>query len=92
MGKGVGIEVSPADKARPEAIVAARCSRQKYVWRARILLLTEHGLGMTAITAAMGKSKTCVALAGTRHGRRCRGVAAQQDPASGHCHAEARSG
>ena len=45
---------------RLEALVAARGSPQKHVWRARIILLTANGLGTVAIMAATGKSKTCV--------------------------------
>ena len=60
MRTGITVEVSASDKVRLEAIVAARGSPQKHVWRARIILLTEQGLGTTAIMAATGKSETCV--------------------------------
>ncbi len=60
MRTGIRIEVTASDKARLEAIVAARSSPQKHVWRARIILLTDQGLGTLAIMAATGKSKTCV--------------------------------
>lgn len=60
MRTGIKIEVSASDHVRLEAIVSARGSPQKHVWRARIILLTEKGLGTTAIMAATGKSKTCV--------------------------------
>jgi len=60
MRTGITIEVSASDKVRLEAIVSARGSPQKHVWRAGIILLTEQGLGTTAIMAATGKSKTCV--------------------------------
>ena len=60
MRTGIRIEVSASDKDRLEAIVAARGSPQKHVWRARIILLTQQGLGTLAIMAATGKSKTCV--------------------------------
>lgn len=60
MRTGIRIEVTASDKARLEAIVAARGSPQKHVWRARIILLTAGGLGTVAIMAATGKSKTCV--------------------------------
>jgi hypothetical protein len=43
-----------------EAIVAARSSAQKHVWRARIVLLTVQGLDTQAIMGATGKYKTCV--------------------------------
>ncbi|MGZ9021586.1 MAG: IS630 family transposase, partial [Rhodoplanes sp.] len=38
MRTGISIEVSAADRARLEAIVADRNSPQKHVWRARIVL------------------------------------------------------
>ena len=60
MRTGIEIEVTASDKARLEAIVAARSSPQKHVWRARIILLTDQGLGTLAIMAATAKSKTCV--------------------------------
>lgn len=37
-----------------------RGSPQKHLWRARIVLLTDDGLGAVGIMAATGKSKTCV--------------------------------
>ena len=40
MRKDVVVDVSAADRARLEAIVADRNSRQKHVWRARIVVLT----------------------------------------------------
>ena len=45
MRKGIEIEVSAADRARLEGIVADRNSPQKHVWRARILLATADGCG-----------------------------------------------
>ena len=60
MRVGIRIEVTAWDKARLEAIVSARGSPQKHIWRARIILLTDQGLGTLAIMAAPGKSKTCV--------------------------------
>lgn len=60
MRTGISIDVTASDKARLEAIVAARSSPQKHVWRARIILLTGEGLGTVAIVAATTKSKTCV--------------------------------
>ena len=60
MRTGIRIEVTASDKARLEAVIAARSSPQKHVWRARIILLTDQGLGTLAIMAATGKSKTCV--------------------------------
>lgn len=62
MGMRTGIEfaVSPPDRLRLEAILAAPSSPQKHVWRARIVLLSGGGLGTSAIMSATGKSKTCV--------------------------------
>ncbi len=40
MRTGVVVEVTAADRARLEAVVADRNSPQKHVWRARIVLLT----------------------------------------------------
>ena len=60
MRTGICIAVTASDRARLEAIVSARGSPQKHVWRARIVLLTDEGLGTAAIIAATGKSKTCV--------------------------------
>src|SRR3546814_8461288 len=60
MRTGIEIEVTAPDTKRLEAIVAARGSPQKHVWRARIILLTARGLGTQAIMMATGKSKTCV--------------------------------
>ena len=60
MRSGIEISVTASDRERLEAIVAARGSPQKHVWRARIVLLTDDGLGTVAIMAATGKSKTCV--------------------------------
>jgi len=60
MRTGIQVEVTAGDTKRLEAIVAARGSAQKHVWRARIILLTAQGLGTQAIMAATGKSKPCV--------------------------------
>ena len=48
MRKGIEIEVSAADRARLEAIVADRNSPQKHVWRARIILASGAGCGTNA--------------------------------------------
>ncbi|GHH26463.1 hypothetical protein GCM10008023_41070 [Sphingomonas glacialis] len=58
MRTGINIIVTASDRARLEALVAARGSPQKHVWRARIILLTDDGLGTVAIMAATGKSKS----------------------------------
>ena len=60
MREGSTVEVSAADRARLEAVVADRNSPQKHVWRARIILLTADGKGTNAITCAVGKDKTVV--------------------------------
>ncbi|MGH7083204.1 MAG: IS630 family transposase [Acetobacteraceae bacterium] len=60
MRKGISIAVTPADRARLEAIVRDRNSPQKHVWRARIVLLTAADQGTNAITRAVGKDKTVV--------------------------------
>jgi transposase len=60
MRKDVVVDVSAADRARVEAIVADRNSPQKHVWRSRIVLLTADGLGAVEIMRRTGKSKTCV--------------------------------
>jgi hypothetical protein len=54
MRSGIGIVVTASDETRLEGLVAARESPQKYVWRARILLLTGDSLGTAAILAATG--------------------------------------
>jgi hypothetical protein len=54
------IYVSPANRARLEAIIADRNSKTKAVWRARIVLATADGLGTNAIVKRTGKSKPCV--------------------------------
>jgi transposase len=60
MRKDIVVDVSPADRARLEAIAADRNSPQKHVWRARIVLLTAAGFGTVEIIRRTGKSKTCV--------------------------------
>jgi transposase len=60
MRKGITVEVSAADRARLEAVVADRNSAQKHVWRARIVLATADGHGTNEIMARSGKSKPCV--------------------------------
>jgi transposase len=60
MREGITVEVSAADRARLEAVVADRNSPQKHVWRARIILATAEGVGTAAIMRRTGKSKPCV--------------------------------
>ena len=52
MRTGISFTVSLADRLRLRAIVAAPRSLQKHVWRARIILLSDDGLGTMAIRAA----------------------------------------
>ena len=60
MRKGIEIEVSAADRARLEGIVADRNSPQKHVWRARILLATADGCGTAEVMRRAGVSKPSV--------------------------------
>jgi transposase len=60
MREGTRIEVSAADRARLEAVVADRNSPQKHVWRARIVLAAAEGSGTVEITRRVGVSKPCV--------------------------------
>jgi transposase len=60
MRTGITVEVSAADRARLEAIIADRNSPQKHVWRARIVLLTADGMGTTEIIRRTAKAKTAV--------------------------------
>jgi transposase len=54
------ITVTAEARARLEAIVAAPSMKQKYVWRARIVLLSAAGVGTMAIVRQVGKSKRAV--------------------------------
>jgi transposase len=60
MRVGISIEVGPADRERLAAVVADRNSRQKHVWRARIILATAEGCGTAEIMRRAGISKPCV--------------------------------
>ena len=60
MRKDITIEVSTADRARLEFVVADRNSPQKHVWRAGIVLATADGFGTAEIMRRTGKSKPCV--------------------------------
>jgi len=60
MREGISIEVSAADCERLAAVVADRNSRQKHVWRARIILATAEGCGTAEIMRRAGVSKPCV--------------------------------
>ena len=60
MRTGITVDVSAAARARLEAIVAARNSPQKHVWRARIVLLSADGVGTMAIQRQTGKGKPTI--------------------------------
>ena len=60
MRPGIIINVTAADRARLEDLVADLNSPQKHVWRAAIVLATTDGLGTVAIMHRTGKSKTAV--------------------------------
>jgi hypothetical protein len=64
------IYVSPANRARLQAIIADRNSKTKTVWRARIVIATADGHGTNAIMRLTGVQAMCVALAGALHRRR----------------------
>ena len=51
------IQLSPEDRATLEGWVADRNSPQKWVWRARIVLMWAKGDGVTTIVRATGKTK-----------------------------------
>jgi hypothetical protein len=60
MRKAIEIEVSAADRARLEAIVADRNSPQKHLWRARIILASADGCGTAEVMRRAGVAKPCV--------------------------------
>jgi transposase len=60
MRAGITIDLNSADRARLEVIAADRNSRQKHVWRSRIILLTADGIGTSAIMREARVAKTCV--------------------------------
>lgn len=60
MRSGISVVVTASDRAHLEALVAARGTPQKHVWQARLVLLSDDGLGTVGIMAEPGKSKTCV--------------------------------
>src|SRR5947207_15906069 len=57
MSNDSSIQLSPEDRATLEGWVANRNSPQKWVWRARIVLMWAQGDGVTAIVRATGKTK-----------------------------------
>ena len=60
MRTGFIIQVTAADRARLEAVIADRNSPQKHVWRARIVLLTAAGHGTNEIMRQANVAKTAV--------------------------------
>jgi hypothetical protein len=54
------IELSRADRAELEAVIANRNSPQKHVWRAKIVLLTADDHGTVEIMRRTGKAKTVI--------------------------------
>jgi hypothetical protein len=56
MRRGITIEVSAADRARLETVIADRNSPQKHVWRAGIILATADSFGIAEIMRRTGKS------------------------------------
>jgi transposase len=48
------------DRSKLKAVVANRNSPQKYVWRAKIVLLTADGRGTAEIMQTTGKAKTVI--------------------------------
>ena len=60
MRTGTSFTVCADDRTRLEAIISHPSSPQKHVWRCRIVLLSDDGLGTVAIMRESGKSKTCV--------------------------------
>jgi hypothetical protein len=56
----ISIEASAADRERLVTVVADCNSRQKHVWRARIILATAEGCGTAEIMRRAGVSKPCV--------------------------------
>jgi transposase len=60
MRRGISFDLSAADRARLEQLIADRNTPSKVVWRSRIILATADGLGTNAIMRATGKSKPCV--------------------------------
>ena len=60
MRSGIIVDVSAAERARLEAVVANRNSSQKHVWRARIILLMADGFGTAEIERRAGIVKNSV--------------------------------
>src|ERR671921_631554 len=60
MRQRTAIHVTPADRLRLEAVVVDRNSRQKHVWRAKVILAADDGLGTAAIGRRAGLSRPSV--------------------------------
>ena len=60
MHERTNIQLSAIDRSALEALVANRNSAQKYVWRAKIVLMTADGYGTVEIMRATGKAKTVI--------------------------------
>jgi len=60
MYQRTALHVSPADRLRLEAVVADRNSRQKHVWRAKVVLAVADGHGIAAIGRRVGLSRPSV--------------------------------
>ena len=60
MHERTNIQLSATDRNELELVVASRNSRQKHVWRAKIVLLTANGHGTAEIMRATGKAKTVI--------------------------------
>ncbi len=60
MRRQTSITLDPADRHRLERVVTDGNSRQKHVWRSRIVLLSADGLGTNAIVRATGKTKKTI--------------------------------
>src|SRR5258707_657261 len=60
MRKGIEVRLGPGDRERLEAVIGSGNSPQKYVWRARIVLLSADGVGTMAIQRQTGKGKPTI--------------------------------
>jgi transposase len=60
MRQRTALDVTPADRARLEAVAADRNSPQKHVWRAKVVLAAADGHGTAAIGRRAGLSRPSV--------------------------------
>ena len=73
MRTGATFTVGSEDRRRLEAIGADRNTKQKHVWRARIILESRDGCCTVEIMRRTGKSEDlCLVLAAALHGGGCR--------------------